>query len=210
MKRSSCSSLPPLPLHRRRRLSRSPQQAQGRPASRRRGDQVELADGGARLAGAARQDETQKVVQPSTATRRPRRVADAIIDAREGHHRLSRRRQADGRLEEGRALAQSGYGGRFTDYPPRAANGGNCYACHQLDAQGAELRHAGPEPARVRQDPQVRRGRGQGRLRADLQSARRHAVLATCRASGASKFLTIEQIKDLVAYVMSPESPVNK
>ena len=27
---------------------------------------------------------------------------------------------------------------------------------------------------------------------------------------GASKFLTVEQIKDLTAYVMSPESPVNK
>ena len=27
---------------------------------------------------------------------------------------------------------------------------------------------------------------------------------------GAGKFLTIEQIKDLVAFVMSPESPVNK
>jgi len=27
---------------------------------------------------------------------------------------------------------------------------------------------------------------------------------------GASKFLTVEQIRDLVAFVMSPESPVNK
>jgi sulfur-oxidizing protein SoxX len=27
---------------------------------------------------------------------------------------------------------------------------------------------------------------------------------------GASKFLSVEQIKDLVALVMSPESPVNK
>ena len=27
---------------------------------------------------------------------------------------------------------------------------------------------------------------------------------------GASGFLTIDQIKDLVAYVMSPDSPVNK
>jgi hypothetical protein len=27
---------------------------------------------------------------------------------------------------------------------------------------------------------------------------------------GASGFLTIDQIKDLVAFVMSPESPVNK
>jgi hypothetical protein len=27
---------------------------------------------------------------------------------------------------------------------------------------------------------------------------------------GASKFLTVDQIRDLVAYVMSPDSPVNK
>jgi sulfur-oxidizing protein SoxX len=27
---------------------------------------------------------------------------------------------------------------------------------------------------------------------------------------GASKFLTIDQIKDVVAYLMSPDSPVNK
>jgi mono/diheme cytochrome c family protein len=27
---------------------------------------------------------------------------------------------------------------------------------------------------------------------------------------GASKYLTIDQIKDLVAYVMDPESPVNR
>jgi hypothetical protein len=27
---------------------------------------------------------------------------------------------------------------------------------------------------------------------------------------GASKFLTVAQIKDLVAFVMSPESPVNQ
>jgi mono/diheme cytochrome c family protein len=29
-------------------------------------------------------------------------------------------------------------------------------------------------------------------------------------APGASRFLTIEQIKDVVAYLMSPDSPVNK
>src|SRR4029079_12185052 len=28
--------------------------------------------------------------------------------------------------------APSGYGLRFTDYPARQVNGGNCYACHQL------------------------------------------------------------------------------
>ena len=37
-----------------------------------------------------------------------------------------------GDWKKGEALAQSGYGLRFTDYPARQANGGNCYACHQL------------------------------------------------------------------------------
>ena len=43
---------------------------------------------------------------------------------------------ADGRLlgdwTKGEAIAQSGYGLRFTDYPARNPNGGNCYACHQM------------------------------------------------------------------------------
>jgi len=39
-----------------------------------------------------------------------------------------------------------------------------------------------------------------------------HAAIpcANMPRMGASKFLTIDQIKDLVAYVMAPESPVNK
>src|SRR6185295_18717005 len=37
-----------------------------------------------------------------------------------------------GDWQKGEKLAQSGYGLRFTDYPPRQPNGGNCYACHQL------------------------------------------------------------------------------
>ena len=39
-----------------------------------------------------------------------------------------------------------------------------------------------------------------------------HAAIACANMPrlGAAKFLTIEQIKDLVAFVMSPESPVNK
>ena len=42
----------------------------------------------------------------------------------------------DGKLigdwKRGEQIAQSGYGLRFTDYPPTRENGGNCYACHQL------------------------------------------------------------------------------
>ena len=58
----------------------------------------------------------------------PKPVA-AAIEARE---RATIVYPADGKLmgdwKKGQALAQSGYGGRFTDYPPRGPNGGNCYA----------------------------------------------------------------------------------
>ena len=92
-----------------------------------------------------------------------------------------------GDWKKGEAIAQSGYGLRFTDYPPRSANGGNCYACHQLTKAGGELRHARAEPAPIRQAPQFQRGRHQGGVRENLQFARGVSMLATCRASAPTR-----------------------
>ena len=87
---------------------------------------------------------------------------------------------ADGKLmgdwKNGEKLAESGYGGRFTDYPPRQANGGNCYACHQLAKAQVSYGTLGPSLLEYGKIRKYRRGRYQGRLRADLQSARRHCV----------------------------------
>src|SRR6266849_8321591 len=49
-----------------------------------------------------------------------------------------------GDWQRGEAIAQSGYGLRFTDYPPRSANGGNCYACHRLTKQEVSYGTLGP------------------------------------------------------------------
>src|SRR6188474_561030 len=55
---------------------------------------------------------------------------------------------ADGKFlgdwKQGERIAQSGYGMRFTDYPPRQANGGNCYACHQLTKAEVSYGTIGP------------------------------------------------------------------
>lgn len=154
------------------------------------------------------QDETQKVCSLHR-NAPPRAVAEAII-ARE---KAAIVYPADGKLmgdwKKGEALAQSGYGARFTDYPPRSPNGGNCYACHQLDSKELSYGTLGPsllEYGKIR------------KFAADEVKAvyeriyNPHAAIpcANMPRMGASKFLTIEQIKDLVAYVMSPESPVNK
>ena len=119
---------------------------------------------------------------------------------------------ADGKFmgdwKKGEALAQSGYGLRFTDYPPRQANGGNCYACHQLTRREVSYGTVGPSLLAY------------GKLRdykeADVKATyeriyNSHSAFACSNMPrfGANKILTIEQIKDAVALLMSPESPVN-
>jgi sulfur-oxidizing protein SoxX len=114
-----------------------------------------------------------------------------------------------GDWKKGEAIAQSGYGLRFTDYPPRSANGGNCYACHQITKQEVSYGTLGPSLL----------GYGKNRKfsEADTKAAydkiyNSHAALpcSTMPRFGSNKILTIEQIKDLVALLMSPESPANK
>ena len=89
------------------------------------------------------QDETQKVCSQYR-NAPPPGLADAIL-ARE---KAAIKYPADGKLmgdwKKGEQLAQSGYGGRFTDYPPRTANGGNCYACHQMDGKELSFGTLGP------------------------------------------------------------------
>jgi sulfur-oxidizing protein SoxX len=109
----------------------------------------------------------------------------------------------------GERLAQSGYGLRFTDYPARNPNGGNCYACHQLTQAEVSYGTMGPSLYHY------------GKLRdygpAETKAAYEkiydaHAAFPCSNMPrfGANKVLTIEQIRHLVALLMSPESPVNK
>lgn len=114
-----------------------------------------------------------------------------------------------GDWEKGEKLAQSGYGLRFTDYPPARANGGNCYACHQLTTKEVSYGTIGPSLV------------GYGKLREYKPEAVKaayekiydsHAAYpcSLMPRFGTNKVLTIEQIKDAVALLMSPESPVNQ
>ncbi len=154
------------------------------------------------------QDETQKVCSQYR-NAPPKEVADAIVAREKGSIQYPTDGKLVGDWKKGERLAQSGYGGRFTDYPPRAENGGNCFACHQLDKKELSFGTLGPSPQEY------------GKIRkytdAEIKAAYEriynpHAAIACANMPrmGASKFLTIEQITDLVAYVMSPESPVNK
>jgi len=153
------------------------------------------------------QDETQKVCSQYR-NAPPKAVADAIV-AREKAAIQYPPGKFMGDWKKGEKLAQSGYGGRFTDYPPRAENGGNCYACHQLDKKELSFGTLGPS---LLEYGKIRRY-AEAEIKAAYERIYNSQAVIPCANMprlGASKFLTIEQIKDVVAYVMSPESPVNK
>jgi sulfur-oxidizing protein SoxX len=154
------------------------------------------------------QDETQKACSKYR-NAPPKKVADVIID----RERATIKYPADGKLmgdwKKGEKLAQSGYGGRFTDYPPRAENGGNCYACHQLARKELSFGTLGPSLLEYGKDRKFK----DDEVKAVYDRIYNpHAAIpcANMPRMGANHFLTIEQITHLVAYVMSPESPVNK
>jgi sulfur-oxidizing protein SoxX len=139
----------------------------------------------------------------------PKPVADAI-KARE---KAGIEYPGDGKFlgdwKKGEALAQSGYGLRFTDYPPTRANGGNCYACHQLTKQEVSFGTIGPS---LLQYGKLREFKAEHVKEAyeKIYNAEAAFPCSFMPRFGANKNLTIEQIKDIVALLMSEESPVNK
>jgi sulfur-oxidizing protein SoxX len=119
---------------------------------------------------------------------------------------------ADGNLmgdwKKGEALAQSGYGLRFTDYPPRRVNGGNCYACHQLTKREVSYGTIGPS---LLQYGKLREFKPEAVKLAYEKIYNPHTAFPCSNMPrfGASKILTIEQIKDILALLMAQDSPVN-
>jgi sulfur-oxidizing protein SoxX len=113
-----------------------------------------------------------------------------------------------GDWQKGERLAQSGYGLRFTDDPPRQPNGGNCYACHQLTKKEVSYGTLGPSLAEY---GKLRDFKPEAVKAAYEKIYNSHVALpcSTMPRFGANKILTIEQIRDAVALLMSPESPVN-
>ncbi len=159
-------------------------------------------------AGRLEQDETMKACS-ATNNLPPKDVGDAII-ARE---KATIKYPEDGKLlgdwKQGERIAQSGYGMRFTDYPAQNPNGGNCYACHQLTKQEVSFGTIGVS---LLEYGRIRKFR-EADTKAVYEKIYNSHVAFPCSLMprfGANGVLTIAQIKDLVALLMDPESPVNK
>src|SRR5262249_33262174 len=113
-----------------------------------------------------------------------------------------------GDWKRGERLAQSGRGLQWNDGPKDAA-GGSCYNCHQLAAQEPSYGTIGPSL------------HGFGKLRGNSPEMQKYAygriynskaynLCSQMPRLGHSGTLGEQQIKDLVAYLLDPASPVNQ
>lgn len=116
-----------------------------------------------------------------------------------------------GDWKRGQALAQEGAGFRLGPKADDNAKklGGNCYACHQMDLKVAAHGTLGPSLT------------GFGKTRGNTPDTQKYVydVLYNAHAYfpctnmprfGANGFLNQAQMADLMAYLLDPESPVNK
>ena len=118
---------------------------------------------------------------------------------------------ADGLMgdwKRGESIAQSGRGMTFSD-AAGTPNGGSCYNCHQLAAKEISYGTLGPSL----QGFGKTRGAGaemQKYVYGKIYNAKAYSACSQMPRLGFSGTLTEQQIKDLVAYLLDPASPVNQ
>lgn len=119
---------------------------------------------------------------------------------------------ADGQFlgdwKAGERIAQSGVGMQWSDNA-KTVNGGNCYACHQIDKKEISFGNIGPSLHQY------------GKLRGNSEALLKytwgkiwnsHAFTACSQMPryGDAKILTEQQIRDVMALLLDPASPVNQ
>ncbi|MBX3667556.1 MAG: sulfur oxidation c-type cytochrome SoxX [Rhodocyclaceae bacterium] len=113
-----------------------------------------------------------------------------------------------GDWKKGEALAQSGRGLTWSD-GAKVAAGGNCYNCHELASTELAYGTLGPSLARYGE----RRGRSPDLLRytwAKIYNAKASSLCSNMPRFGHSGALGEAQIRDIMAYLFDPQSPVNR
>jgi len=157
------------------------------------------------------QDETMKTCQQYR-DNPPRKVGEKL----EKLNAATIRYPVDGKLigdwKEGEKLAAVGTGGHIgfiQPDPPGRVRGGNCYACHELAKKelaygtiGPSLHHFGKV-----------RGNSEDIIKYAYDKIYNSNAFSACTNMprfGLHNWLTPEQITHIVAFLIDPESPVNK
>ena len=159
-----------------------------------------------------RLDQTPLQVACTEASRNNKPLDEKVRDALQAAALASVKYPADGKYlgdwKKGEAIAQNGRGLQYTDKVGDVA-GGNCYACHQINK--AEIAHGNIGPTL----------NGYGKLRgqtdpilkytwARIWNSHSFNACANMPRFGDAGILTEAQIKDVMALLLDPASPVNQ
>jgi sulfur-oxidizing protein SoxX len=153
------------------------------------------------------QDETQRIC--SVTRNQPSAKESEAILARE---KASVKFPADGNVlgdwKRGLQVANRGTGGQFSDKDD-TYRGGNCYACHQMAKEEVSYGTLGPSLMNYGKIRKFEKDEARAAY-AKVYNAQSVLPCSQMPRFGYHKFLTEQQIKDVVAYLFDPESPVNK
>jgi L-cysteine S-thiosulfotransferase len=153
------------------------------------------------------QDETQKICS-ATANSPSDAQARAILNRELATVKFPADGKVIGDWKKGQLVAQRGSGGQFSDQPD-TYRGGNCYACHQLSKQELSYGTLGPSLQEYGKLKDFKPDEAKVAF-AKIYNAQSVLACSTMPRFGHTGFLTEEQIRDAVAYLFDPESPVNK
>lgn len=163
--------------------------------------------GMATVEGVLNQDEAQRICS-AYPMERPQKVAAKL----EAEQLKLVKYPADGKYmgswEAGEKIAQNGRGMQSSDKPGVPA-GGNCYACHQMTKKEISFGNIGPSLY------QYGKLRGQSEEIVKYTWAKVYNAQAFNACSNMPRFghkgiLDEQQIRDVIALLLDPESPVNK
>jgi sulfur-oxidizing protein SoxX len=152
-------------------------------------------------------DETQKVCS-ATHNQPTKEQFDAILAREKTTVKLPADGVVIGDWKAGRTVAQRGSGGQFSDQP-NTYRGGNCYACHQLSKAEVSFGTLGPSLLSYGRERKYDPAEAKATF-AKIYNAQSVFPCSTMPRFGHTGFLSETQIKDVVAYLFDPESPVNK
>ncbi|RCW74546.1 sulfur oxidation c-type cytochrome SoxX [Pseudorhodoferax soli] len=162
-------------------------------------------------------DETLKLCNAADVAGKP--LAPEVARRIEAENLKAVKWPADGRFlgdwKEGERIAQSGRGQTWTD-AAGTVNGGNCYNCHQIAKEeisfgtiGPSLYHYGKlrgvtDPSGAAAKPIVEYTWGK------IWNAKAYNACSNMPRSGHMGNLTEAQVRDIMALLLDPASPVNQ
>lgn len=126
---------------------------------------------------------------------------------------------SDGRFfgdwRQGNTIAQSGRGGTYTD-DIRTVNGGSCFNCHQMTAAETNFGTIGPslwQYGRIRGVTDLNSPAAEPMIRytwSRLWNSRAFNACGNMPRFGYKGFLSEEQLRHMMSFLLDPTSPVNQ